>query len=49
MNRVVPRAELDETVETVAHQIAQAPLWVLMGLSERGKGMGMRVHIQPHL
>jgi len=50
VNRVVPRAELDETVEIIAHQIAQAPLSVLMGIKAGVKkaweGMGMRVHLQ---
>jgi enoyl-CoA hydratase/carnithine racemase len=53
VNRVVPRDQLDETVELVAHQIAQAPLSVLMGVKAGVKraweGMGMRVHIQSHL
>jgi enoyl-CoA hydratase/carnithine racemase len=53
VNRVVPRDELDETVEIVAHQIAQAPLSVLMGIKAGVKrvweGMGMRVHLQSQL
>jgi enoyl-CoA hydratase len=50
INRVVPRAELDETAEVVAQQIAQAPLSVLMGIKAGVKraweAMGMRVHLQ---
>jgi enoyl-CoA hydratase len=53
VNRVVARDKLDETVELVARQIAQAPLSVLMGVKAGVKraweGMGMRVHIQSHL
>jgi enoyl-CoA hydratase len=53
VNRVVPRADLDETVEVIAEQIAQAPLSVLMGIKAGVKraweGMGMRVHLQSHL
>jgi enoyl-CoA hydratase len=53
VNRVVPRDELDSTAEVVAHQIAQAPLSVLMGVKAGVKraweSMGMRVHIQSHL
>jgi len=53
VNRVVARDKLDETVEIVARQIAQAPLSVLMGVKAGVKraweGMGMRVHIQSHL
>ena len=53
VNRVVPRDELDETVELIAQQIAQAPLSVLMGIKAGVKraweGMGMRVHLQSHL
>jgi enoyl-CoA hydratase len=53
VNRVVPRDELEETAEAIAHQIAQAPLSVLMGVKAGVKraweGMGMRVHIQSHL
>jgi enoyl-CoA hydratase/carnithine racemase len=53
VNRVVPRDQLDETVEVMAQQIAQAPLSVLMGIKAGVKraweGMGMRVHIQSHL
>ena len=53
VNRVVPRDELDTTVELIAQQIAQAPLSVLMGIKAGVKraweGMGMRVHLQSHL
>ena len=53
VNRVVPRDDLDDTVELIAHQIAQAPLSVLMGIKAGVKraweGMGMRVHLQAHL
>ena len=53
VNRVVPRDQLDDTVELIAQQIAQAPLSVLMGIKAGVKraweGMGMRVHIQSHL
>jgi enoyl-CoA hydratase len=53
VNRVVSRDELDETVELIAQQIAQAPLSVLMGIKAGVKraweGMGMRVHVQSHL
>jgi len=50
VNRVVPADELDETVEILAYQIAQAPLSVLMGVKAGVKRawemMGMRVHLQ---
>jgi enoyl-CoA hydratase/carnithine racemase len=53
VNRVVPRDLLDETAETVARQIAQAPLSVLMGIKAGVKRawetMGMRVHLQNQL
>ena len=53
VNRVVPRDQLDDTVELIAEQIAQAPLSVLMGIKAGVKraweGMGMRVHLQSHL
>jgi enoyl-CoA hydratase/carnithine racemase len=53
VNRVVTRDELDDTVEVIAQQIAQAPLTVLMGIKASVKraweGMGMRVHLQSHL
>lgn len=50
VNRVVPRDELDETVEILAAQIAQAPLSTLMATKSMVKraweAMGMRVHLQ---
>jgi enoyl-CoA hydratase len=50
VNRVVPHDELDVTAETIAQQIAQAPLSVLMGIKAGVKRawetMGMRVHLQ---
>ncbi len=53
VNRVVPRDQLDDTVELIAQQIAQAPLSVLMGIKAGVKraweSMGMRVHLQSQL
>ena len=53
VNRVVALDELEETSEIVAHQIAQAPLSVLMGIKAGVKrvweGMGMRVQLQNSL
>lgn len=50
INRVVPRADLDITAETIAAQIAEAPLSALMaikgGIKRAWETMGMRVHIQ---
>lgn len=50
VNRVVPRADLDASTETIAQQIAEAPLSVLMGVKGGVKRawetMGMRVHLQ---
>jgi enoyl-CoA hydratase len=50
VNRVVPRNELDDTVEIMARQIAQAPLSTLLGVKALVKraweGMGMRTHLQ---
>jgi enoyl-CoA hydratase len=50
VNRVVPRESLDEAVEVMAQQIAQAPLSVLMaikaGVKRAWETMGMRVHVQ---
>ena len=50
VNRVVPRADLDDTAELVARQIAQAPLSTLMATKSLVKraweGMGLRVHWQ---
>jgi enoyl-CoA hydratase len=53
VNRVVSREDLDDTVETIAQTIAQAPLSVLMGIKAGVKRawetMGMRVHLQSGL
>jgi enoyl-CoA hydratase len=50
VNRVVARDDLEMTAETIARQIAQAPLSVLMGIKAGVKRawetMGMRVHLQ---
>ncbi|HUZ09274.1 MAG TPA: enoyl-CoA hydratase-related protein [Acidimicrobiales bacterium] len=50
VNRVVPRDELDETVERMAREIAQAPLSTLMATKSLVKRawemMGLRVHWQ---
>lgn len=50
VNRVVPRAELDDAAELTARQIAEAPLTTLMGVKALVKraweGMGMRTHLQ---
>jgi enoyl-CoA hydratase/carnithine racemase len=50
VNRVVPRAELDDTVELIAAQIAEAPLSTLMATKSLVKRaweqMGLRVHWQ---
>jgi enoyl-CoA hydratase len=50
VNRVVARDDLETTAETIAWQIAQAPLSVLMGIKAGVKRawetMGMRVHLQ---
>lgn len=50
VNRVVPRAELDDTVELLAAQIAEAPLSTLMATKSLVKRaweqMGLRVHWQ---
>ena len=50
VNRVVPRADLDETVEVVAAQIAEAPLSTLMAtkslVKQAWEQMGLRVHWQ---
>jgi len=50
VNRVVPRAELDATVEEMAARIARAPLSTLMGtkslLVRAWELMGMRQHLQ---
>ena len=50
VNRVVPRAELDDTVEEMARTIAQMPLTTILatkqGLNRAWEMMGMRVHLQ---
>ena len=50
VNRVVPRADLDATVEEMARTIAQMPLTTIMatkaGLKRAWEMMGMRVHLQ---
>jgi enoyl-CoA hydratase len=50
VNRVVPRDELESAVETMAEQIARAPLSTLMGakslLVRAWELMGMRQHLQ---
>lgn len=53
VNRVVPRAELDDAAELMARQIAQAPLSTLMGTKQLVKQawemMGLRTHWQMSL
>jgi enoyl-CoA hydratase len=50
VNRVVPRADLDATVEDIARTIAQMPLTTILatkaGLKRAWEMMGMRVHLQ---
>jgi enoyl-CoA hydratase len=50
VNRVVPRAELDATVDALAAHIARAPLSTLMAtkqlVSRAWELMGMRMHLQ---
>ncbi|WP_142308694.1 enoyl-CoA hydratase-related protein [Mycobacterium interjectum] len=50
LNRVVPREELEDTVEEMARKIAQIPLTTLMAVKNNVKRawelMGMRVHLQ---
>jgi enoyl-CoA hydratase len=50
VNRVVPRAELETTVEELAATIAKPPLTTLMtakmGLRRAWEMMGMRLHLQ---
>ena len=50
VNRVVPRDELDDTVEKIAAQIAQAPLSTLMAtkslVKQAWEMMGLRTHWQ---
>ena len=50
LNRVVPREDLEDTVEEMARKIAQIPLTTLMAVKNNVKRawelMGMRVHLQ---
>jgi enoyl-CoA hydratase len=50
LNRVVPRDDLEATVEEMANKIAQIPLTTLMAVKNNVKRawelMGMRVHLQ---
>jgi enoyl-CoA hydratase/carnithine racemase len=50
VNRVVPRVELEATVEDIARTIAQMPLTTILatkaGLKRAWEMMGMRVHLQ---
>ena len=50
VNRVVPRAELNDTVEAMARTVAQMPLTTILaikqGLNRAWEMMGMRVHLQ---
>ncbi len=50
VNRVVPRAQLDDAVEEMARTIAQMPLMTIMavkaGIKRAWEMMGMRVHLQ---
>jgi len=50
LNKVVPRDELEETVEEMARKIGQIPLTTLMAVKNSVKRayelMGMRVHLQ---
>ncbi len=50
LNKVVPRDELEETVEEMARKIAQIPLTTSMAVKSNVKRayelMGMRVHLQ---
>jgi enoyl-CoA hydratase len=50
VNRVVPRDELDETVDELAAHVARAPLSTLMATKQLVKRawelMGMRMHLQ---
>jgi enoyl-CoA hydratase/carnithine racemase len=50
VNRVVPRDQLETTVEEMAARVARAPLSTLMGtkslLVRAWEGMGMREHLQ---
>jgi enoyl-CoA hydratase len=50
VNRVVPLAELEQTVENLAAEIARAPLTTLMAtkalIKRAWELMGMRMHMQ---
>jgi len=50
INRVVPRDQLEETVEEAARTIAQMPLTTIMtvkmGVKRAWEAMGMRLHLQ---
>jgi enoyl-CoA hydratase len=50
INQVVPRADLEETVEAIAAKIALMPLTTIMvikqGIKRAWEMMGMRVHLQ---
>jgi enoyl-CoA hydratase len=50
LNKVVPRDDLEATVEDMAHKLAQVPLTTLMAVKSNVKRayelMGMRVHLQ---
>jgi enoyl-CoA hydratase len=50
LNKVVPREDLEETVEEIARKIGQIPLTTLMAVKNNVKRawelMGMRVHLQ---
>jgi len=50
LNRVVPREDLEDTVEEMARKISQIPLTTLMAVKNNVKRawelMGMRVHLQ---
>ena len=50
LNKVVPRDQLEETVEEMAHKIGQIPLTTSMAVKNNVKRayelMGMRVHLQ---
>jgi enoyl-CoA hydratase len=50
LNKVVPKDQLEDTVEEMARKIAQIPLTTLMAVKSNVKRawelMGMRVHLQ---
>ena len=50
MNRVVPRGDLEATVEDIATTIARMPLTTILtvkaGIKRAWETMGMRVHLQ---